>query len=119
MLDMARKDILPAASAYVKSLCDTVIAKKTVSTLLDCSAEEALVEKLSHLTGNLYQAIETLDKTVRGEKALQSAIAVAEYYRDRIVPAMNAMRSVADELEIHTAKAFWPYPTYDDLLFSV
>ncbi len=119
MLEMARKDILPAATAYVKSLCDTVASKKSVIATLDCSAEEALIQKLSNLTQQLYTSIETLDKTVQGEKALHSAIALAEYYRDRIVPAMKTMRTIADELETNTAKSFWPYPTYDDLLFSV
>ncbi len=119
MLEMARKDILPAASAYVKQLCDTVVSKKAVSDKLDCSAEEALISKLSTLTAVLYQSIEVLDSALQGEKSVEGASALANYYRDHIVTAMQAMRTIADELEMNTAKSYWPYPTYDDLLFSV
>lgn len=119
MLDMARKDILPAATAYVKTLCDTVISKKSVGIALDCQEDEALILKLSGLTNALYKAIDTLERMVDGEKALHSAISLAEYYRDRVVTAMNDLRRIADELEKHTAKSFWPYPTYVDLLFSI
>ena len=119
MLDMARKDILPAASAYVKTLCDTVSSKKAVISSLDCSAEESMITKLSDLIQELYRSVDSLDSIITGEKALHSAVSLAEYYRDRVVPAMSSIRRIADELEIHTSKSFWPYPTYDDLLYSV
>ncbi len=119
MLDMARKDIFPAASAYVKSLCDTVIAKKAAVSAIDCSAEEALIAKLSGLINKLYQSVDILSDAVEGEKNHHGAAKLADYYRDHVVPAMQDMRRIADELEIHTAKNYWPYPTYDDLLFSV
>ncbi len=119
MLDMARKDILPAATAYIKELSETVVAKKSAVATIDCSAEEEQITRLSALTTTLYRSLDTLDLAVKGASHIDEAQALAMYYKNHIVTAMKTLRSVADELETLTAKAFWPYPTYDDLLYSV
>ncbi len=122
MLDMARKDILPAATAYVHELCDTLIAKKTAVAALDCSTDEELIKKLSALTASMYHQIEALDKAVNQASNFtktQTAEELAKYYKEQVVRVMQEMRKTADELEINTAKTYWPYPSYDDMLYSV
>ena len=122
MLDMARKDILPAATAYVHELCDTLIAKRTAIATLDCSTDETLIAKLSALTSSMHRLIEELDQAVNRAKFTsksQTAEELAVYYKEHVVCVMQEMRKTADELEINTAKSFWPYPSYDDMLYSV
>ncbi len=119
MLEMARKDILPAAIAYTKELSETLVSKKAAVPSAMTTAEEALITKLSSLTAALYGAIETLAASVNGVATVKGTEETANYYRDHIVSAMQAMRNIADEMEICTAKNYWPFPTYDDLLHSV
>ncbi|MBQ3093603.1 MAG: glutamine synthetase type III, partial [Clostridia bacterium] len=119
MLDMALKDILPAATAYVKELSETVVAKKAAVPGAVCAAEEALITTLSSLTSSLYQAINHLKGAIANTHDVHGSEALAFYYRDHIVTAMQELRRIADEIETRTAKPFWPYPTYDDLLYSV
>ena len=119
MLEMARKDILPAAIAYTKELSETLVSKKAAVPSAMTTAEESLITKLSSLTAALYGAIETLTASVNGVSTVKGTEEIANYYRDHIVSAMQAMRNIADEMEICTAKNYWPFPTYDDLLHSV
>ena len=113
MVDMAQHQILPAALGYSSRLCRTIEGKEAVSA--SCRAERALVTRLSRLTDSLYDSIEEL-------KALLTHIptdaqTAALYFRSKVIPTMDTLRSHADALEELTDKAFWPYPTYSDLLF--
>ncbi len=119
MLDMAQKDILPAACAYIRELSETVNAKKQAVPTADCSVEEALIQKLSTLTACMYQKLEALDEALVNTKDYTDVQELAMYYKDGVFTAMQELRAVADEIETNTAKKFWPYPTYGDLLFSV
>ena len=118
MLDMAKKDILPAVSAYSKELADTAIAKHSLIKDCACSYEEESLKEISELTSELYKAVKALENAV--EKATESdVLKLALYYKDVIIPAMDAVRTPADKLELITAKKYWPFPTYGDLLFGV
>ena len=118
MLDMAKKDILPAVSAYSKELADTAIAKHSLIKDCACSYEEESLKEISELTSELYKAVKALEDAV--EKATESdVLKLALYYKDVIIPAMDAVRTPADKLELITAKKYWPFPTYGDLLFGV
>lgn len=118
MLDMAKKDILPAVSAYSKELADTAIAKHSLIKDCACSYEEEIVKEISELTSELYKAVKALEDAV--DKATESdVLKLALYYKDVIIPAMDAVRTPADKLELITAKKYWPFPTYGDLLFGV
>ena len=113
MVDMAVHQILPAAIHYTRSLCESLTSKKALG--ISCRAESELVQKLSMHTDALYDAIEGMkaklwDVPDSTEKA-------ATYYHKVIVPAMHDLRHDADILESLTDKAFWPYPTYSDLLY--
>lgn len=113
MVDMAQHQILPAALHYTQTLCDSVTAKKAIGA--SCKAESALISRLSDATDRLYDAIETLSTDLT--HIPESDEASANYYHDVIVPDMDALRAPADILEQLTAKSYWPYPTYSDLLF--
>ncbi len=119
MLEIAKKDILPAALAYTKEIGDTILSKRAAVSSLTCRAESELLQKLSALTDDLYNAISVLDNAIAHANEQESVEATAFYYKDHIVTAMQELRRIADEIEVLTAKAFWPFPTYDDLLYSV
>ena len=119
MLDMAQKDILPAVGRYVKELGETALTKKSVNAALNCEVEETMIAKLSDLTADLYHKIAALQQAVDAAEPLHDVTERANYYRDIILPAMEALRAVADELESNTAADFWPYPSIGDILFSV
>ena len=118
MLDMARKDILPAASSYVRQLCETVAAKKAVGPM-DCRAEEKSIAHLSALSASLYDKIEALDSALLKCKEFSDSRELAMFCKDSVISSMQELRAVADEIEVHCSTAFWPYPTYGELLFSV
>ena len=119
MLDMVRKDILPAASAYSKTLVDTALAKKNLSRSIDYSfeAEEAL--KLSSLTAAAVGKARVLEDSLLEVRAFSNTLEQARFYRDTVFAAMNELRIVVDEMETHCAASCWPYPSYGDILFSV
>ena len=113
MLDMAIHQILPAAIRYSKALCDAIRVKQELG--IHCRAENGLIKQLSAHTEGLYDAIELLKRALAVQpKDVQAAAAC---YHNRVIPAMNALRSEADALEELTDKSYWPYPTYSDLLF--
>ena len=113
MVDMAMHQILPAALRYSRDLCDGLKSKKELG--LSYRAESALLHRLSDNCDRLYESITALQEAlshVPGETA-----AASEYYRNTVVPVMEAMRGYADALEAVTDKSYWPYPTYSDILF--
>ena len=113
MLDMATHQILPAALDYTGDLCKAIGHKQIIGA--SCKAEKELVRILSENTDALYDDINLLkDALAAVPKDAESA---SNYYKTCVIPAMNTMRTHADILEAHTAKSYWPYPTYSDLLF--
>ena len=119
MLDMAKKDILPAVSAFGKMLSDTALSKKSLLPDMDCTYETELAKKLSDLTSEMYKLTGKLESVLIGAKEINNAEDLAKYYKNSVFKTMNELRIVADELETITAKNFWPYPSYSDLLFGV
>ncbi len=119
MLDMVRRDILPAASVYAKTLVDTALAKKTLSSRIDYSfeAEESLI--VSELTARAVGKARELEDALREVAALEDTLEKARGYKERVMACMEDLRAVIDELETHTAASYWPYPSYGDLMFSV
>ena len=120
MSEMVRRDILPAVSGYIASLAEAVASKRAAVAGLPCAAETSLIQKLSSLLDSAYEKVETLDTLVADGKAeSHNALTVATYYKDVIIPAMNELRAVVDQMEVDTASQFWPYPSYGDLMFRV
>ena len=112
-VDMVMHQILPAATAYTKALCDGILAKQAVGA--PCAAETALVQRLSAATDALYALSEKVPRDL--DAAPADSDGRSRYYRDVIVPGMQDLRREADILEQFTDKKYWPYPTYSDLLF--
>lgn len=119
MLEMAKRDILPAVSAYSEELARTAKTKKSVLPGADCTYEEKSLEKLSALSGAMFVKTDALEEALAKAGGLEDVTEEAMYYKDSVIPAMAALRADADELETITAKKYWPYPSYGDLLFSV
>ncbi len=119
MVDMARKEILPAVEGYTKSLAETLAAKKAAVAGLPCKYETATITKLSELSDEIADATADLDGEISKFQAIEDVTEAANDSRDVILGKMDALRAVCDEAETITAKEFWPFPTYSDLLFSV
>ena len=119
MVDMARKEILPAVEGYTKSLAETLAAKKAAVAGLPCKYETATITKLSELSDEIADATADLDGEIAKFQAIEDVTEAANDIRDVILDKMDALRAVCDEAETITAKEFWPFPTYSDLLFSV
>ena len=119
MVDMARKEILPAVEGYTKSLAETLAAKKAAVAGLPCKYETATITKLSELSDEIADATADLDGEIAKFQAIEDVTEAANDIRDVILGKMDALRAVCDEAETITAKEFWPFPTYSDLLFSV
>ena len=117
MLNMAVKDILPAVTTYEKELTDTVNALRDVG--VSKAAQLGTVKRLNALYACALDKIADLQAAVEAAHAEIGYVERGYVYRDKVIPAMNALRAVADEMETLTAKKYWPFPTYGDLLFSV
>ena len=119
MLDMVKKDILPAVIAYSRELSDTILSKKQIALDLPADAEEILLRKISGLTASLYRKVEELDAALLGVGEHPDRADCAKYYSTSVLYAMAGLREVADELETLTAKKYWPFPSYGEMLFSI
>ena len=117
MLDMAKKQILPAGMGFVKELADSVNAKKAAGVSADL--EKKLADKVSALNAGIADAIDDLDAKLIGVADEDGYEATARYYRNSVFASMQNLRAVADELETITPEKEWPFPTYGDLLFRV
>ena len=117
MLDMARQDILPAVSAFAKELCDTATAKNALG--VEAVYETETAARVSKLTTEVLTEVRTLEKASDDAEELADVLTRACAYKDNVLSAMSALRESVDELETLTARKYWPYPNYGDLLFSV
>jgi len=120
MVDMVKKQILPAVLKYSGKLCKAAIEKKTLLSLSCCEPEESLVNRLSNLAACLYKKTSRLDTELLAAKEHEKDLKeLADYYRDVIFTSMQELRAVADELEALCSEDCWPYPTYSKLLFYI
>ena len=119
MVDMARKQILPAVEGYAAELAASVAAKKAVAPNLACAYETGLVTKLSGLTDQIAEKTDELESAVLELKNAESVREESFAIRDTILGKMAALRAVADEAETQTSSDYWPFPTYGELLFGV
>ena len=119
MTDMVNKDILPAVSAYIKTLTDTALAKKALSADITCELETELVSSLSSISLSLHKSVQELDNALIEVNDICDVQETAEYYSKKVLPIMKEIRIAADTLETMTASSYWPFPAYGELLFSV
>ena len=119
MIDMARKQILPAVQGYTGDLAGKLAAKKAVAPQAACGYETKLIGKLSELTDAIAAATDDLEAAVQAVKAYEDVEKESAAIRDTVIGKMNALRAAADEAETLTAESYWPFPTYGQLLFGV
>ena len=117
MLDIAKKDILPAASKFSKELTDTITNKKAIG--IDLTYELETAKKISEYLTEAYQAMVTLENDVNKLHEIDDFEKSAFYVRDFIIQDMAALRKPCDKLEVVTSNEDWPFPTYGKLLFSI
>ena len=119
MVDMAKTEIAPAVSAYVLELANTAAAKRATEASLSCSYETGLLKKLTLLEEQIMIKAEQLEETVMKAQELTDITEEADMIRDVVLSKMGELRVACDSAETLTAKKYWPFPTYGDLLFSV
>ena len=119
MIDMARKEILPAVESYVKDLSETLVAKTAVLPTISANYERTLIEKLSVIVEEIDDAANSLESSLIEYKTITDVTKSAALIRDVILQKMAELRIVADEAETLTAEKYWPFPTYDKLLFGI
>ncbi len=118
MIDMMKKQIIPAVSDYTAFLAGNIAAKKAVSESINTDVESELLTKLSDELSELYKKEKVLEEAEAKENSVD-AYETAVYYRDKVFGAMQDLRETVDKIEPDVASDFWPVPTYSELLFRV
>lgn len=120
MIDMAKKNILPAVTSYVRDLTDTALAKKVLSDAIPTSVEEDLITSLSNkLVCFSKKTAELEEAVIKASDYSDDNLKYAKYYRETVFALMQELRAVGDAMETETASEYWPYPSYGELLFGV
>ena len=119
MVDMARKEILPAVEAYARDLADTCAVKQTAAPGVSGRYEKKTIAKLSTLADEIDEATDALESALIKYKTVSDVTEAACMIRDVILQKMAELRVVCDEAETVTAEKYWPFPTYGELLFGV
>ncbi len=118
MIDMARKDILPAVTTYIKELADTAIAVKQASGV-ESEFEKDLIAQLSKLQSDIASRTKVLEDAVIEVHEIEDILAQSYAYRDKVFVAMQDLRAAADQAESLCSAKVWPFPSYGELLFGV
>ena len=119
MVDMARTQIAPAIEKYAMDVATAAAAKKAIVADLACGYEANLVKKLSQLIDEITEKTDDLEAALLKLPDTEDIIEESCVIRDVILPKMSELRVPCDTAEIHTAKSYWPFPAYEDLLFGV
>ena len=116
---MTKREIIPAVEAYTMELAKTVSMKKSVDKTLACQYESSLIKKLSILTDQMVFRTDALETALIEIQDMKDIKIQSCEIRDTVLTRMQELRIACDEAETVTAKKYWPFPTYGDLLFSV
>ena len=119
MIDMAKKQILPACLRYQSHVAESLINIKKATPDLDVSVQESLMRDIQHNVTDLYAAIGTLEESVHKAEKIKDVCKQSHFYYDVVSPAMRKLRAPADRLEMLVSKNNWPIPSYGDLIFDV
>ena len=119
MLEMANKQLLPAATAYMSDVASAAAAKMAVSEKLSCKAENKVLEKLSAATDAMSDAVDALDAALESAESETDSLEKAKAYRDKVLPAMADLRTNADAAEVVCGEDYWPLPSYSKMLYYV
>ena len=119
MVDVATKQIIPAVIRYTTVLAESITAVKAVSAAHDVSVQTSLLEKTSALLAETKTAMDKLSGLIAESESHEEGRDRAVFFRESVVPAMQALRKPVDELEMIVDKDMWPMPSYGDLIFEV
>ena len=119
MLEMARKQLLPAVNAYMSEVANTAASKLAVSESISVRSETKTLIKLSDDADAMSDAIDTLQQVVDAAEALTSESEKAVAFHDTVIPAMDALRAAADAAETICGEDYWPLPSYSKMLYYV
>ena len=119
MLEMANKQLIPAATAYMSDVAGAAAAKMAVSEKLSCKAENKVLEKLSAATDAMSDAVDAMDAAVESAESETDSLEKAKAYRDKVLPAMADLRTHADAAEVVCGEDYWPLPSYSKMLYYV
>ena len=119
MVDMVRKNYLPAIERYLYRLSQTTVLMRQVSPTVKCNYEVSTMERLSELTDDILEAVKSLEEALVDVKKQGDIFKTSEFVRDIMLPRMDALRKCVDEAEMLTSQRDWPFPSYGQLLFSV
>ena len=119
MIDMIKKQIVPAVGTYINELCSTVSLKVSALPGVTCELETELAKDLSEHNLALYRKSEELERKLSELRDLCDMKEKAEFIRDVLIPAMNSARKISDDMESRVASKYWPFPTYSELLFDI
>lgn len=119
MVDMVRKNYLPAIEGYVFSLAKSAKAVQSISKKAHCRYEEKTIDRLSLLADDILDKVDALESSLEKLKGYDNIIETSEAIRDDVLPRMEDLRSSVDEAETLSSEKCWPFPSYGKLLFSV
>ena len=119
MVDMVRKNYLPAIERYLYRLSQTVVLMRQVSENVKCKYEVSTMERLSELTDYIMDSVMELEEKLVVLKSIDDVFKSSAYVRDEMLPSMDKLRKYVDEAEMLTSQRDWPFPSYGQLLFSV
>ena len=119
MLEMARKQLLPAVNAYMSEVANTAASKLAVSESISVRSETKTLGRLSADADAMSDAIDTLQDAVDAAKALPSESEKAVAFHDNVLPAMDTLRAAADDAETLCGEDYWPLPSYSKMLYYV
>ncbi|MGN1320165.1 MAG: glutamine synthetase type III, partial [Acutalibacteraceae bacterium] len=119
MVDMAKTQIAPAVTAYAADVAKAVAAKKAIDSAIACGYETDIVRRLSALTDRIATKADALEDALLSLDKAENIGEESIMIRDIILGLMSELRLACDEAETLTAKSYWPFPTYADLLFGV
>ena len=119
MVDMVRKNYLPAIERYLYRLAETTSLMRKVSPNIKCNYEVSTMERLSELTDSILEAVVDLEKALAEFKTIDDIFKSSAFVRDDMLPKMDVLRKYVDEAEMLTSQRDWPFPSYGQILFSV
>ena len=114
--DIALREIYPACVKYASIVADNISKLRSVSTSVNTHSQEEILEKVNSLSNDLYSECQILDITIKEAQSLSGSLQ-SHYYRTDVLPRMEEVRRISDELELVVGREYWPFPTYSDILF--
>ena len=117
MVEMARKQLLPATMEHVQTLCESIATKKQIG--FTSNTDEKIAKKLNELADRFYDSIERLEARITEANAVKEIQAQAEFFHDKVLAEMDIMRNIADEIELNMPASKWPIPAYSEIIYNV